>query len=159
MIKGETLKLEVTNADTTAVEFRFGGPQTHNISATKDGDKFTASQSTAEWTAGAYRWQTWATFTDGSVSVISEGSLDLDAALGVGDVRLPARKIVEMIESMMEGNAGEGVRRYKINNRELERYSVGELLQLLSYWRERMQREEKAGNGCKSLGPRISVRF
>jgi hypothetical protein len=159
MIKGETLKLEVTNPDTTAVEFRFGGPQTHNIAATKNGDTFTASTSTAEWTSGAYRWQTWATFADGSVSVISQGSLDLYDALGVGDVRLPARKVVEMIKAQMAGNAGEGVKRYKINNRELERYSSGELLQLLSWWTAEMKKEEKAGNGCNSLGPRISVRF
>jgi hypothetical protein len=159
MIKGETLKLEVTNADTTAVEFRFGGPETRTVTATKDGDTFKASASTSAWVAGLYRWQTWATLTDGSVQVISQGSLEIEDALAVGDARLPARKMVEMIESMMAGNAGEGVRRYKINNRELERYSVGELLQLLNYWRERMRREEKAGNGCNELGPRISVRF
>lgn len=159
MIKGETLKLGVSCSDATAVEFRFGGPEVRTIAATQSGSDFEIAASTAAWVAGIYRWQAWATLTDLSVKVIAEGGIDLDAPLAEGDVRLPARKIVEMIEGMIAGNAEKGVRRYKINNRELERYSVGELMQLLSYWRERMRREEKAGTGTSGLGPRISVRF
>ena len=155
MIKGETLKLSVTVADASAVEFRFGGPQTRTVTTTKNGDTFTGSESTSAWNAGVYAWQAWATLTDGTVVVVDSGELDIDDALAVGDVRTSARKMVEMIEAMMAGNASEGVRRYKINNRELERYSVAELLQLLSYWRERAAREKRGGG----LGPRISVRF
>lgn len=159
MIKGETLKLSVTCSDATAVEFRFGGPEARTVAGTKSGSDFTIATSTAAWIAGVYRWQAWATLTDGSIKVLTSGGLDLEDALAEGDVRLPARKIVEMIEGMIAGNAEKGVRRYKINNRELERYSVGELMQLLSYWRERMRREEKAGFGTTGLGPRISLRF
>lgn len=157
MIKGETLKLCVSCSSATAVEFRFGGPETRTVAATQSGSDWSIAASTSAWTAGVYRWQAWATLDDASVKVIREGGLDLDAPLGLGDVRLPARKMVEMIEAMMAGNAGEGVRRYKINNRELERYSVGELLQLLSYWKEQAKREGRSP--ASGLGPRISVRF
>ena len=87
------------------------------------------------------------------------GNIQLDDVLGVGDERTTARTIVENIEAMMKGNATEGVRRYKINNRELERYSVAELMQLLSYWRHRMMQEERKDRGNFGLGPRIAVRF
>lgn len=155
MIKGETLKLSVTVADASAVEFRFGGPHTRTVTTTKSGDTFTGSTSTSAWTAGVYAWQAWATFADNTVAVVDSGELDVSDPLGVGDVRTSARKMVEMLEAMQAGNASEGVRRYKINNRELERYSVAELLQLLSYWKERAARERRGGR----LGPRISVRF
>ena len=155
MTKGETLNLSVTDADAVSVEFRFGGPQTHTVAATQAGSDFAISADTSAWIAGTYAWQAWATFAGAVKAIIATGEVDLADVLGVGDVRSSARKMVEMIEAMMAGNAGEGVRRYRINNRELERYSVAELMQLLSYWRERMKRESRGG----LPGPRISVRF
>ena len=155
MTKGETLKLSVSDGSASSVEFRFGGPQTRTVSATKSGSDFSISSDTSAWTPGVYAWQAWATYADATKAIIATGNLDLIDALGVGDVRSNARKMVEMIEAMMAGNASEGVRRYRINNRELERYSVAELMQLLTYWRERVRREERRGG----LGPRIAVRF
>jgi hypothetical protein len=159
MFKGETLRLAISAANTTAVEYRFGGPESRTVQATKSGSDFTIQTSTAQWAPGAYAWQAWATDVDGIVAVIARGKIDLEEVLGVGDVRTSARKMVEMIEAMMAGNASAGVRRYKINNRELERYSVAELLQLLSYWKEQVQREDRAESGRSIFGPRISIRF
>jgi hypothetical protein len=159
MTKGETLKLLVSDGSAASVEFKFGGAQTRAIAATKNGTDFTISASTVDWMAGLYVWQAWATYPDATKAIIATGNVDLDDALAVGDVRSVARKNVEAIEAMLSNNAGEGVRRYRINNRELERYSVSELMQLLSYWRERMKREERVAAGRSSLGPRISVRF
>lgn len=155
MTKGETLQLLVSDGSAASVEFRFGGPQTRTVAATKSGSDFSIAADTAAWTAGTYAWQAWATYADASKKIIGSGTLDLADALGVGDVRSNARKMVEMIEAMMAGNASEGVRRYRINNRELERYSVSELMQLLSYWRAQVKRENRNGG----LGPRIAVRF
>jgi hypothetical protein len=155
MTKGETLQLLVSDGSAASVEFRFGGAQTRTVAATKSGSDFSIAADTAAWTAGAYAWQAWATYADASKKIIGTGTLDLADALGVGDVRSNARKMVEMIEAMMAGNATEGVRRYRINNRELERYSVAELLQLLSYWRAQVKRENRNGG----LGPRIAVHF
>ena len=159
MTKGETLKLAVQDSEASAVEFRFGGPQTKTVAAAGDGSEWTISEATTEWTPGSYAWQAWATYDDGSVSVTGSGRFDLAAPLAVGDIRTTARKIVEMIEAMIAGNAPEGVRRYRINNRELERYSVAELLQLLNYWKAQVKREERAEQGRAALGGRIAIRF
>ncbi len=159
MIKGETLSIQVEDAEATAVEFRLGGPQTRTINATAEGSTWTGTELTAEWAAGFYEWQAWATFEGGRVAVISRGNFKLEDALGIGDRRSTAQRNIEAIQTMLEGNAGEGVRRYRINNRELERYSVSELLQLLSYWKAELKREERAEAGRSTLGPRIAVRF
>lgn len=159
MIKGETLKLEVEAADAVGVVFRFGGAESRSIAAVQDGSKFAVAIGTADWTVGIYAWQAWATDAGGTVVVIARGSFELCDVLGVGDVRTSARKMVEMIEAMMAGNAAEGVRRYKINNRELERYSIEELLKLLSYWKSQVKKEERAAAGMSVIGARIAVRF
>jgi hypothetical protein len=159
MTKGETLNLSVTAGDAATVEFRFGGASLRSVAATSTGDAWSISESTAAWDAGEYAWQAWATLSNSSVRVIASGAFTLDSPLAVGDVRTTAQRVVEMIEAMIQGNAGEGVKRYKINNRELERYSVPELLQLLSYWRQRAAVERRRKNGLSSLGPRIEIRF
>jgi hypothetical protein len=79
MIKGETLTIQLTDALATAVEFRFGGPQTRTITGTKSGDDWTGTQSTAAWTAGFYEWQAWATYSDASVAVIDRGNFRLES--------------------------------------------------------------------------------
>ena len=158
MIQGETLKLSVTASDASAVEFRIGGASTHAAAATYDAGLWTASLSTAAWAVGNYRWQAWTTHPDG-ITVVASREFIITAPLAVGDLRSSARKMVEMIEAMMAGNASEGVKQYKINNRELERYGVGELIQLLSYWKNRLAIEGRKERGASTLGPRIEVRF
>lgn len=159
MTKGETLSLSVTKGNTAEVVFRFGGAELRRITAQKIGDVFTIMESTAAWTAGVYAWQAWATGTDGAVCVVAEGKIDLSDELSVGDARSVARRNVEMIESMLAKNAGGGVRRYKINNRELERYSLGELRNELVYWKKQVKEEERKAAGMSVLGPRIAIRF
>jgi hypothetical protein len=159
MIKGETLRIQVDDAEATAVEFRLGGPATRTITATKAGITWLGSALTADWVAGFYEWQAWGTYQGGRIGVISRGNFKLEDVLGVGDRRNIAQRNIEAVQAMLEGNAGEGVRRYRINNRELERYSVAELLQLLSYWKAEYKREERAEAGRSTLGPRIAVRF
>jgi hypothetical protein len=159
MIQGETLQLSITIENASQVVFRFGGAESKSITASKIGDVFSISESTASWMSGSYAWQAWATSNDGVVSVQGRGNISLESPLAVGDIRTSARKMVEMIEAMMAGNASEGVRRYKINNRELERYSVDELLKLLSFWKSRQLKEDRLQAGRSSLGNRISVRF
>lgn len=156
MTKGETLKLVVTDADAASVEFRFGGASTQTVAGTKSDTEFSIAASTTAWAAGVYAWQAWATYADTSKAIISNGTFTLEDVLGVGDVRSQAQKIVDMIDAQMAGNAAEAVRRYKINNRELERYSVAELLQLRSFWQAKVLKENRGGS---RLGPRIAVRF
>ncbi len=71
--------------------------------------------------------------------------------------RTKAREIIDKIENMMSKAPAEGVRRYKINNRELERYSMRELLDLLAYWRRRFRTADRKLQGKTSMGPDIQV--
>jgi len=69
-----------------------------------------------------------------------------------------AVEIVEKLEAMIAGGIiAEGVKSYQINNRQLENYGVGELLDLLKYWRGRMIEERRRARGQSPLGPRIAV--
>lgn len=58
---------------------------------------------------------------------------------------------------MLAGRADDGVKKYKIagqtgGSRELERYSMAELLDLLNYWKRRAAKEAAPG---RLGGPRI----
>jgi hypothetical protein len=72
-------------------------------------------------------------------------------------MRSQARIALDNINAMLSGQAKEGVRRYRINNRELERYTVAELLQLKSHFAADVLKEERRAKGLNSLGPRIAV--
>ena len=159
LTKGETLTITEPVAGATAVEVRYGGPTTGTASMTLVGGEWTVKIATDNLKAGEYAAELWATY-DGSVKrIASRLSFTIRAALAVGDIRSNARKALEAIEAMLAGQANEGVRRYRINNRELERYTVAELLQLRSHFASEVQREERKNKGMSGLGPRIAVRF
>ena len=158
--KGETLELSVGAPDALSVEFRFGGASTPTAAAaTLTDGLWKVTIDTASWTAGNYVWQAWGTFAGSVKRIVASEAFTLAPALATGDLRTTAAKIVEMIEAQMAGNASEAVRRYRINNRELERYSVGELMQLLGYWKNRLKTEQRKARGQSALGPRIEIRI
>ena len=159
LTKGETLTITETVADATAVEVRYGGPTTGTASMTASGGQWTVNIATDNMKAGQYSAELWATYAGDVKRIASRLSFTIRAALGVGDIRSQARKALEAIEAMLAGQANEGVRRYRINNRELERYTVDELLQLRSHFASEVQREERKNKGLSGLGPRIAVRF
>jgi hypothetical protein len=74
-------------------------------------------------------------------------------------VRTQARIAVAHIQAMLAGGATLEAKKYKINNRELERHSIAELLQLLSFWRRELSRESRLSSGISSIGQSISVRI
>ncbi len=96
-------------------------------------------------------------------SLISRESLTLEPSaidrVTGSDIRSTARKAVKNIEAILAGGATIEARRYKINNRELERYSIAELLQLLSFWRKELADEERKEKGASKLGPHIEFRI
>jgi hypothetical protein len=160
LTQGETLRLSIPGTDDPQVEFRFGGASViPAIPATLTDGAWTAWLGTDYLEPGRYVWQAWAMDGDGGKRVLRSDGFSIAAPLDEGDVRSLARKMVEMIESQMAGNASEGVRRYRINNRELERYSVAELLSLLSYWKNQLRIEERRARGQSALGPRIEFRI
>ena len=159
---GETLRMNVAADPTGTVSFRFAGPQRRIVTATHDGcGSFSISEDTAAWQPGYYILEIRETVS-GIVSVLSRKRIivqqSIDQIAAGSDVRSTAQKAVENIEAMLSGSASLEARRYRINNRELERYSVSELLQLLSFWRHRLSLETRKAEGISSLGPRIEVR-
>ena len=159
LTKGETLTIEKTIADATAAEVRLGGAATGTHAMTADGSCWSVNIDTADLEPGDYAAQIWATFADDVTRIVGTDRFTLAKPLGVGDMRSAARKALEMIDAMLAGQAKEGVRRYRINNRELERYSVAELLQLRSHFAAEVQKENRRDQGLTGLGPRIAVRF
>lgn len=156
---GETLTIRQTVADAASAEVRLGGPAASTHAMTRTGDEFVVNIATSAFLPGNYVVQVWATMTDATVRVVSTEPLTMSPALAIGDLRTQARQALDAINSMLAGQANEGVRRYRINNRELERYTVDELLKLRSHFAAEVQKENRRNKGMNGLGPRIAVRF
>jgi hypothetical protein len=156
---GETLTVTQDIAGAVSAELRVGGANASTHAMTAQGSTWSVSVDTEAWPAGLYALQVWATFADDSKKIVGTDRLELAAALSVGDPRSPARIALDNIKIMLAGQAKEGVRRYKINNRELERYSVAELLALKSHFAAEVLREERRARGRGALGPKIIAHF
>lgn len=160
--KGETLTL-IASADAGAsVRFVFAGPAQHAFDAAEDSGGFSVSIETDNWPLGLYAYQAIST-AGGKKSVIGRGQIEIseslsDIAPGT-DMRTTAQQAVDNITAMLSGKATLGARRYKINNRELERYSVAELMKLLTYWKTVAAKEARKAAGLSTLGPRIEFRI
>lgn len=119
---------------------------------------------TTNWAAGNYTWQALATLQNGVKRMIAR-AVPLLVAANIatltpgGDLRTGAQQMVDAINAMLLGNASVGVRRYKINNRELERYGVAELLQLLRHFELMVAKEKRKALHRSVLGPTIHTRF
>lgn len=156
---GETLTVTQDIADALSAEVRVGGGRASTHAMTQQGSTWTVNVDTASWNAGLYTLQVWATFAGNVKRVITTDRLELAAALTVGDPRSQARIALDNIKAMLAGQAKEGVRRYRINNRELERYTVAELLALKSHFASEVISEERREKGRNALGPKISAYF
>lgn len=173
---GETFKLTLSARTAESVRVSFGGSSRQTADAVKTGDLSTMDQATGQvsevwevkadtssWMPGAYAYEVWATYPDETKEIVLRGKFTLESPLAdlpdQTDVRSRTRQIVENLEAMISGQASQMVKRYKINNRELERYTVPELLSMLRYWRQRLQVEERKARGISAMGPRIEVRF
>lgn len=162
---GETLKACVSVSGAESVVAYVVGPSKQTVDFVEDGNQWKADADTSEWVAGAYRFEVWVTLDDGTRRIELRGSLAVTASLESQaggedfDARTRAQRMVEKIEAMLEGNASLGVRRYKINNRELERFSKDELYRELAYWKRQLAIETRKAKGKSVLGPRIEFRI
>jgi hypothetical protein len=159
LTQGETLTIQQTVAGATEVEVRLGGPNTGTHAMTANGQEWSVNIATDAMEPGQYAAQIWGTFAGDVKRIVSTETFVLRPALRAGDMRTDAKKALDMIDAMLSGQAKEGVRRYKINNRELERYSIDELLKLRSHFAAEVQQENRRNKGMTGLGPRIAVRF
>jgi hypothetical protein len=175
LTKGETFTLSCTARPDSTVQAKFGGPEVHTVNGTLTSelqvDPATGTQAqvwvvnadTTAWALGNYGYELWVTFADGTKRIALRGNLVLLAsfsALPSGSSAVSKlQTIVDSLESMIAGNAPDGVKKYKINNRELERYSAIELLSLLKYWRGRLLAEKRRASGELRIGRRIEMHF
>lgn len=162
---GETLTACLSVSGATSVVAHIVGPSKQSVDYVADGNTWRAEADTADWTAGLYRFEVWVSFDDGTRRIAERGTLTVAASLETAeggedyDPRTRAQRMVEKIEAMLEGNASAGVRRYRINNRELERYTLAELQELLAYWKRQAAIEARRAKGVSVLGPRIEFRI
>lgn len=162
---GETLKASVCVSDAASVVGYVVGAAKHTLTFEQSGNTWTSDTDTSGWLAGRYRYEIWVTRDDGTRQILERASLTVlpsleDAEGGEDfDTTTRAQRMVEKIEAMLEGNASAGVRRYRINNRELERYTLAELMELLAYWKRQLAMENRKAKGQSVLGPRISFRI
>ena len=94
---------------------------------------------------------------------VDEGQLevlpDLAAVSGPHDGRSHAKRVLDALEAVIEGRATVDQSSYKINNRELSRTPIPDLISLRKYYRAEVLRERNKASGVSPYGRSIKVRF
>lgn len=142
------------------------GPLSIDLIGTSDGaEQHTVEASavvTADWPAGVYWWALRAT-DGGDIVQVDEGQITIAgdiAAAEVGfDARTHAERTLAAIEAVIENRATTDQQKYTINNRELWRTPIAELLLLRSRYRDEVRRQKQARGGQSLLGRQVKVRF
>lgn len=115
---------------------------------------------TAAWTPGDYTYSVRATNGD-DVAQVEAGRITIKpdiASLTAGhDPRDHVRRVLDAIEAVIEKRATIDQERYTINNRELWRTPIGDLLKLRDTYRSELRRMDAAKNG--TLFGNVQVRF
>lgn len=116
----------------------------------QDGISWGADVDSSTFVPGPWAFEVW-TVREGINRLEKTGQIAIKASLVNAqtgqDVRSVAERIVANIEAYLEGNSTSLVRRYKINNRELERHSMAELLTLLKFYRKQVKRQRLRASG------------
>lgn len=141
------------------------GPTQIDIIGTADGAQhvFSASAAaTAGWPPGGYWWAIRAVrgaevvqIDDGQIRV----AVDLSTLAGPHDGRSHAERVLASIEAVIEGRATTDQQKYTINNRELWRTPIADLLLLRARYRDEVRRQQQARGGQSLLGRQVKVRF
>lgn len=141
------------------------GPSAINLTATASGTQhqlLANAAITADWTPGIYEYT--ARISDGvDVFELEFGQLTITpdlAAAGEGhDGRSQARRTLDAIEAVIEKRASLDQERYRINNRELYRTPIADLLKLRDVYRLEVRREQASARGKNLFGAALRVRL
>jgi hypothetical protein len=168
---GVTLDRSVTRQDYPAPEWALNvylrGPSTINLAGAQDGVGFRITknaETTGAWVAGIYAYVARATRTaDGAVEQLEDGQVeilaDMTAVADGTDLRSDAEKVLDSIEAVIAKRATRDQERYKINERELWRTPIQELLRLRNVYRVEVRRERAKARGMSLWGPALRVRM
>lgn len=136
-----------------------------NLAATAEGaqHRLTASAAvTADWVPGIYSYSV--RVSDGTnVHEIESGQLsvlsDLSNVTEGHDGRSHAKRTLDAIEAVIEKRASMDQERYRINNRELYRTPIADLIKLRDLYRAEVRREQAAARGSNLFGAAVRVRM
>lgn len=140
------------------------GPSVIDLTTSAEGAQHRLSVSaanTADWLPGIYSYSVRA--TDGvDVFEIESGQLTVSANLANAvagyDARSHAERALEAIEAVLEKRASLDQERYRINNRELQRTPIPDLLKLRDRYMNEV-RQQKAASRGKNLFGAVRVRL
>lgn len=142
------------------------GPSSIDLAADRDSSRHVwdvPAETTAAWTPGVYAYQVRATNTDGDAVTVESGMRTIArdfAALAPGaEVRSPNRIALDAIEAVIAKRATLDQQRYRINNRELYRESIGELMRLRAHYVELCKREDAGAAGRRLFGRQVKFRM
>jgi hypothetical protein len=168
---GATLNHCVALADYPAPEWtlvvHLRGPAVINLAAQAGGASHqllkTAAE-TAPFTPGVYVYAARVTrVADGTVEQVDAGQVevlaDLAAVTAPSDTRTHAQRTLDAIQAVIEKRASRDQERYTINNRELWRTPIADLLKLRDTYRAEVGRERAKARGKNLWGPAAQVRF
>jgi hypothetical protein len=168
---GLTFRAEVYYPDYPASDWTLAaiirGQQNINLNAVASGDNHLFESTaliTAAWLPGRYSFSVRATsISSGDIFEAQFGELeilpDLLAISGEYDGRSDNQKALDAIEAVLARRATLDQQRYTINNRELWRTPIIELIKLRSFYAAAVAREKRKNSGNRTFGRRINVRF
>jgi len=127
-----------------------------------DYDLLVPAASTADWTAGKWSYAMWVV-SGAERYTVETGIITVQANLATAetgiDLRSHAKKTLDALEAMIEGKAGRDVQSYSINGRQLQHYSIPDLIMLRDKYRAEYANEQRIKSGNKTGGRKIYVRI
>lgn len=148
-----------------AVSAIIRGPSVINLTATGNGSQHTfavAADVTADWAPGDY-WVSLRATSGADVFEVAKRqlviTLDLSAAAEGYDGRTQNEIALDSINAVIAKRATIDQQRYTINNRELWRTPMADLLKLRSFYSTAVRRERRRASGNSAFGRPIHVRF
>lgn len=160
------INLTAYPASLWAVKAYLRGPSRIDISAEKDGNLHVINVSadvTKNYKSGYYGFSLRAVNNYGEVEEIEAGSVevitDLATVTGQVDTRSHAKKTLEALEAVIEGRATLDQERYRLNNRELFRTPLDNLIKLRNQYRAEVSREIAKASGKSIFGKVVRVKL
>lgn len=140
------------------------GPGAVDLTADATGQFFAAGAATATWPAGTYEYRLRSHDTNGAIAEPDRGQLvvqpDFLALQPGADLRSPNEIALDAINAVLAKRATQDQQRYTINNRELWRTPIKDLLALRQFYALQVGRERRRLKGCGgTFGRPIPVRF
>ena len=160
------INLTAYPADDWSLTLHLRGPSSIDVTANSEGALYQFTETatnTKTWKAGHYRYALVASRKQGDdVVQVDSGTMeiipDLLAMTDGTDTRSHAQKVLEAIEAVLEGRARKDQSKYKINNRELERTPLPELLEFRKTYKAEVARELRKAKGLSPF-QHVRVRF